>query len=1387
VKNVCDIGDAPLEIDSIKTDTGCFKVISPSVLPVSIAKGDSIPIVLRFSATRSVSAHDTCFIYSDDPKTPIVKTSLSGKVFIRSWIIKGSSTTEITLYDFGNITVGDTATQTFGYYNASNITTDTLFTHSANGLASPFKVTVYNSNIAIPPTVLNGAIFTIEFTPQAVGLFTDTCITTCYAVGIGGDTVYDTFNLIVQGTGVAAKFTTSPDTLNYGKIFYEDSSILYVHIMNEGTDVGTIDSFKLFDTTHYKVYFSPCTLAVNDTQKYRVRFYPKEVAVCSSKVIFYLTNDPARVCDTVYLVGEGGRPNLVFSPSVVNFDSVLVGDTVVDSVYLYNNGNYTGVITNVSQSTNAWLVGVPDTLLEGDTALVKVYFYPSAEQQYNLGLLVWYNGGSLGNNTGLVVTGVGVLPHFASIDTFDFGNVRVLNTRIDSIFVTDTGGYELVIDTIELNLPFGYNQALPCTIAPNETLWIEVSFTPDTCGDTTGYMVFYNNEGVDTVVLLGQGTRGKLVVSDTILNYPDVKTGFDMGQVVTLKNVGNDTLWLTYTNTDTNNLFFVFGAPSYLLPDSSKQVSINARPDTTHDTITYYADILWCADYSPGSETLVTHLVCNVIYPWPIWELTDTLIDLRSAPISVGATQKITNTLINHGWYRGWIDSTKVEGQYFSLLYAPDKVEARSQDDFVVSFTPLDTGNYVCTVDIFTTDTVERPTSDTTRHSHFTYTILTRCEGVANFVLTDTILDFGDVWFTKYDTQTVYGYTYIKNVGDGGAYIDSIVIDKFVAQLAYGSLPYYLGSGDSVLMEVSFTPKDTGKRVETGKVYYVNKTTDFTARARGVAPYLDAENPFIGKVRLIKNDTFSLSYENTGSYDLKVKFTPQSGYINLLDYDTIVSPKSTRLLNFVFTDCDTGLASVTFKIWSNAVVGDTISLISYRGYKPIPYSPDTAEGNEGETIVFYIKNLGNDTFMIDSARSPYDVVYDSIILPHDSGKVEVALAKSKAIYSQGKVILYGKARACTTQVIFMSHPIFVTEGLIDFGDVWINDTLVRNFIIKNIGHEQGQIVSASVSQPFGFETGLPITIDAQDSIVVSCSFNPTDTGKFIDTLKLTGDDELQIALTGHGVVALIFVRDTSLNVRFTKHDTYTIPIFNTGNTNLLVSSCVLSDTIANCIGFSDTITAYGNGWLSLVFDKKTDTLPHSFYVSFTTNAENDDTLFVNYKMLYPIFCVEDTFFTTQVGDTFKLNIENLGNDTLIIENVNAPLVWEVDYPDNILPHDKGIVKCYTSVEGTGYLTFVTNIGTYRVGINFPVEEKPSLKYRFFATTPAPCALLTFTLPKRELVKIEIYDIVGRLVYKECRTYSAGNYLVRKSLPQGVYFAKVTLAKRKWLQKFVVVK
>jgi len=242
---------------------------------------------------------------------------------------------------------------------------------------------------------------------------------------------------------------------------YRPRSGIQVRVENRGTATGTFAPVRIIgaNQSDFSILLpSPPTLNPRGNARLPVTFTPGGLGPRSAMAI--LSDVDGTWADTICLEGTGAEPGIRFCEiDGLDFGDVRVGDTVIGSFCLFNDGDIADTLTSLTQLFGAFRLvkytvngvdqsSLPITIEPGGRTVVRIYysFSPKVEGplQDNPELTTWSR-----RKIVLPLRGRGVLEHIASsTSALDFGCSSGGADTMQCFTVYNTGTHPMVIDSV---------------------------------------------------------------------------------------------------------------------------------------------------------------------------------------------------------------------------------------------------------------------------------------------------------------------------------------------------------------------------------------------------------------------------------------------------------------------------------------------------------------------------------------------------------------------------------------------------------------------------------------------------------------------------------------------------------------------------------------------------------------------------------------------------------------------------------------------------------------------------------------------------------------------------------------------------------------------------
>ncbi|UCE19656.1 MAG: choice-of-anchor D domain-containing protein, partial [Gemmatimonadota bacterium] len=751
-------------------------------------------------------------------------------------------------------------------------------------------------------------------------------------------------------------------------------------------------------------------------------------------------------------------------------------------------------------------------------------------------------------------------------------------------------------------------------------------------------------------------------LSATIHNYGTLTVGDSLDWVLTIFNVGNDTLFVDSARVDGPQ--FHIESPAF--PDT---VTPTPPKDSISVTLWFFPSdtglvtgSLFVFSDDPDEETLTVVLSgTGILQDIALSESTHDYGHIR-----VGDSLDWQLTIHNIGTDTLTVDSALVTPSLFQISSPsfPDTVPPVDSTFLIVWFLPTDTGAVVGSLLVFSDDPDEE-----------TLTVVLSGTGILQDIApSDTAHDFGDVALGDSLDWVVTLY----NEGTADLIVDSVLSAPTEFGVTAPLLPDTLVPEDSILVTITFSPSSPG--AVAGSLLVFSDDPDeglltIDLLGNGVIPDIavsDTSHDY-GDVPAGDSLDWILTIYNwgTGSLSLdSVLLEPSEFEIICTSFPQTIPAVDSIGVIIRFKPTDWGAVAGSLLVFSNDPDEDTLTIsLAGNGLAPDIESPvlvhnfgDVEVGDSADWTT-QISNPGNLDLVLDSVLAvPPDFIiisplFPDSIAPADTLAMTITFAPSDTGAVTGSLLVFSND---PDEGIFtitlggngLAPIIAVSESDHDFGDVFVGDSLGWDLWVINIGTAD-LILDSLLTTPVEFEVStppLPDTLSVGDSLAATITFLPTDTGAVTGTLLVYSSDPYQgvlsLTLTGRGVVSEITLFPDSLAATIWEGGIISQPltIINEGTALLLFTT---SDTVSwlsenpdsGGVDPSDTIT------VDIIFDATLLTIGEYDDVILVTSNDPDEpelTIYVHLvvREAQVIVAIPDAWSLPGDTVTMTLNIDN---------------------------------------------------------------------------------------------------------------------------------------------------
>ncbi|MBN1292247.1 MAG: choice-of-anchor D domain-containing protein, partial [Candidatus Latescibacteria bacterium] len=309
-----------------------------------------------------------------------------------------------------------------------------------------------------------------------------------------GTVTLDTF-----GEGIAPKIKIMPTTVHFNDIEIGNTEAASIMLMYEG-DIDEVTSTLSSDSDAVTVIPETISLKSGESKEVTVTFTPI-LKGRSDNSITIITNGIKDGSVTVGVDGNGIAPKIAFSPLSIDFGNIEVGTLSTVDFTVTNNGNIDHILIDFMSDNNAFTV-IPETveINKGETKTQTLKFRPltsgaesaviSAKDNITNEEILNIKSNGNGISPEITVTPVNI----------DFGNIQLHENASGKIIIKNDGTSNLHINDIICNrseFVVGINSV---TLSPNESIAVNVIFTPSKTGTSVDSIFVFSNDIDENVV-----------------------------------------------------------------------------------------------------------------------------------------------------------------------------------------------------------------------------------------------------------------------------------------------------------------------------------------------------------------------------------------------------------------------------------------------------------------------------------------------------------------------------------------------------------------------------------------------------------------------------------------------------------------------------------------------------------------------------------------------------------------------------------------------------------------------------------------------------------------------------------------------------------------------
>ncbi len=1186
--------------------------------------------------------------------------------------------------------------------------------------ASEFTFSAPSLPITVPPG--GNATVNVSATPNSTGARSATLSISDNAYGSPHTVALS--SLAVQGAPIIG---LQPNPVDFGAQPVNNASTpVPVTVTNSGTADLVVSAITISGSNSLDFSYTspslPFTVAPGNRELVNVMFTPSGTGSRSASLNF-LDNSSGSP-HAVNLTGVGSIGILTLNPNSIRFpDQSALTVSAPIPITITNSGSGPATIRSLalSPATSAFQItsdALPLTIPAGGTATVSVTFAPPTLGFVSTSLIVTSSAIGSPQSIGLSGTGTAASISF-SPTSVNFGsqNLDTSSTPIP-VTITNSGSGNLTISNILITGAnageFTITGNTTATLAAGASTTLSITFKPNSAGNRNGLLSVVDSApgSPHSVPLSGVGTvsGAGITLSPPTLTFASQQPGTtSASQQVTVTNTGASALTISGISiTGLNSSEFSF------TPAFSSNVVLSSGASATYN-VTFTPS-------STGTRSAALTFVDNVAGSPHVVGLTGTGAGAAGISVAPGSLafgeQKISTAsaqksavITNIGSAPLTISSVTISGlNSFDFSWSttgnlPLTIAPNGTLALNVTFTPVGSGSRTANLNI-------------SSNASGTPTVVTLSgTGTQPIIgINPSPVNFGSQPVTTTSGATALT---ISNTGSGTLQVSALALSGANASeftLTPPSLPASIPSGGNAVVNITFTPAQTGSRTATLTItdnaggphtVTINGTGTSTGPAVGLTPStINFGNQSLNTI----SAATPVAITNTGVSNLTIQAITMSGnnssdFIFSLasgQFPLTLAPGAMASVNVSFKPTGSGARSAILNVTDNA--SDSPQKVTLSGTGVVPLAQVTPAslsfGNQPQSTTstpqqFTITNSGTGPLTVTSVMVTGTNPSDFAVTPNSNFTVAAGSSTNVSVTftpngtgfrtatinindnatgSPQSVTVSGTGTASTTGV--QVSPLSLTFSSQAPGTT----SAPQPVTVTNLGSTAVTISNLAItgtnSTEFTLTNGLAsFSIPGNGSATLSVTFTPTASGSRAATLNFVDsatNSPHPVTLTGTGGTTTggpqISFNPTSLSFGNQQVNSASAPlplvISNPGSSTLTILSITTSGSNSGDFAFGQqtfplNIAAGATATINVVFTPQGTGLRTANLVTSDNASGNLHTVALSGTGAIPLISLNTTTLNFGNQPAFStsspmtLTVTNQGSGALVISNVQV--------------------------------------------------------------------------------------------------------------------------------------
>lgn len=409
-----------------------------------------------------------------------------------------------------------------------------------------------------------------------------------------------------QGDGQIA---VNPDMLHFDTVITGQPNILSIFVKNKGTSDLEVTGWEFSSGTSndYSFVTEPVStiIAPNDSFKIEVKYLTHDTGIDTGSLVI-MSDDPDNPIFSLPINGIGKTliPQILAQPDSINFQDVILGQTVTIEIRIVNTGSSDLIISDISISSgtsSTFSVAADHSgyiVKPGDTINLNVVYSPQ-EAGIDTGTITISSNDPDQPSLNIPLSGNGLPAPVAEIEVnpmdINFDTVYIGQTESRQATIRNTGTDILIVSEIvfsatsdpDFSIASGFSGT---SIPAGDSMQIEVLCAPKDSGMMAASLIIKSNDENDSVLTVNISAYAKelpmpiIEVSPLALDFETMNAGQSRSMEICIRNEGNIQLNVTSVSfgSGTSSAFTINGDPANKTVDPDDSMFI---------TVTYHTGI----------------------------------------------------------------------------------------------------------------------------------------------------------------------------------------------------------------------------------------------------------------------------------------------------------------------------------------------------------------------------------------------------------------------------------------------------------------------------------------------------------------------------------------------------------------------------------------------------------------------------------------------------------------------------------------------------------------------------------------------------------------------------------------------------------------------------